>query len=1553
MEVVTATPNTNGVPPYHNHDVHEWSTIDSLTGVLERARLETDHWTANTSSSSHNYGKVVDTRARSNADGAIQQQARRQLEVFQSSVPGGRLQVIKSHTVSSSRWTSKSPTASEHKEITHFTDLELPLNTLDLSSQKSKATVGRSVGRRPPSRPRGRDESSTNTRQTFTSNDVRSSATTNLHRISRLCNQVHENAVKQTFGKYYHKPPIQERERGDGVEINEIESLKNGHTNLVRTKSTSSEDIHLVTPEKDKQNKSIEDLEDLEQLQNWRRTSKIRRSLQFPSAQNKIAKPLDLPVNTGSVRKIREDLETGRRLNTALRGNNVDLDALDQILQSITTPNDKYEQPEKDVSVKKPKRHSFVTVESLQEVKGRLRRTSSPTDDFYNIKKDEEADDGIDTEEIVKTDEMPAIDNLSTQSSRVRSYVYGMEALMKKPILGTGSLESRTSRQVNGTCGNRSEDWYNRRKSYGFEQVHNHHDSINTITKNKLMDSSTDSGICRSSEIVLVPATNKSNGEIGDDKYVITRNGKYNNHNDASVGNVKRYASIFENKKENDVQFIKNKSPLKDYEGTKITIPIVSQEHYQTKQFDKNDSEIKRHSIAVDESKYVTRNFNTNNFRRTSLAINDPYLNDCLDDDLSQGKRHKKVEFCKTEVHFAVDSGRVNIVATDEKPPPTNNFRRRRRNSGTLYNNLLNEANKNGLPVLHFGDTSYEKSMFNGADYEEDDLSDPFNKQNDAFSENTVTVSTNQSNQNYSNVEEEKENVECETPKGILKNKPIKPKPYLLGDDPFCINATNTDEKEIWGIRLKPVQSSTDPPMWKSTVTLKNTLYDKHKDEAPSWENSDPNFNGDLYRPASPVKDESNVHNSIRIISSSTKRSPWTVADRIKQVEEIQKPEMKGYSTKVNIGGGSATVIEDDFKDDKRQLLNKGLVVRIGRDNDNSHTICSKTTTDKDNTTTTTKITIDLSPSPDINEEPSFQFVRLPRASLSNFKSTSLVLNTFKTEKDLQGKSIPQQLEALRRLYEDWHSDNEADKEVQLLMNKPEHEPSKEFDANSSVVSGSWSKMRAFRNMQQQRAKTNAESCFNSHARLEKGSLNASQLNTELKELVTPSPKQSPKLHRKIKLSNRTPTSPVVLRKTYCDSKKQDLRTAYNSEKLSSPSLVGQNVIKTEIDKKFSWKKSWETPVQRNRSPSPIKRLPLTYAPSRLETNTSQSRIDNIDSDDHKTSNRSVLRTPKRSEMAYFGVKMSPKLERKTPETRERLYKTNKGKKEAIPIYENVDTLKNKNKIVKREFDSSILDELTKAADQILQAVNGYAEETEKQEEEKKALRKEKLDTISETKSWKQRGVAKHNCNESQNVAKTKLKHTSSTSSVESVSEFKKLSARRSLESDRQKKKSGSDTSSSRAAATKARRLQRASSREALLQSHGSSSEDLPVSIDVPLRKPRLVRKTKTVQETNVDEKNKKSREKGKSEERIPVGALPTIRHKTAVSTIRSTAEKAQIRERNNRLRNEDAKRKTPSKITTGKSEKNRNISSKDPINHRISTANIKKCNKADVLIRS
>ena len=64
----------------------------------------------------------------------------------------------------------------------------------------------------------------------------------------------------------------------------------------------------------------------------------------------------------------------------------------------------------------------------------------------------------------------------------------------------------------------------------------------------------------------------------------------------------------------------------------------------------------------------------------------------------------KKVEFCKTEIHFAADSGKVNIVETDGKPPPTNKFRRRRRNSS------VGAAASNNAQVRFY----FVKEDFNG-----------------------------------------------------------------------------------------------------------------------------------------------------------------------------------------------------------------------------------------------------------------------------------------------------------------------------------------------------------------------------------------------------------------------------------------------------------------------------------------------------------------------------------------------------------------------------------------------------------------------------------------------------------------------------------------------------------------------------------------------------------------------------------------------------------------------------------------------------------------------
>lgn len=63
MEVVAAAPASVGsgagvVPPFQRRDVEEWSHLDQLTGMLEHARVEKDHWQANTRNSTHQYGKV-------------------------------------------------------------------------------------------------------------------------------------------------------------------------------------------------------------------------------------------------------------------------------------------------------------------------------------------------------------------------------------------------------------------------------------------------------------------------------------------------------------------------------------------------------------------------------------------------------------------------------------------------------------------------------------------------------------------------------------------------------------------------------------------------------------------------------------------------------------------------------------------------------------------------------------------------------------------------------------------------------------------------------------------------------------------------------------------------------------------------------------------------------------------------------------------------------------------------------------------------------------------------------------------------------------------------------------------------------------------------------------------------------------------------------------------------------------------------------------------------------------------------------------------------------
>lgn len=766
---------------------------------------------------------------------------------------------------------------------------------MDLSSEKSKASVGRSVSRRPPSRPRVREElNSVNTDSSskFHTQNLQNTATTNLHRVSRLCHQIHESACKEAFGTYFNhrSQPYQrqeQRQNGDGSEtVTSLENELKSHTNLKRTKSSSSEDLLPQNNDNDK-TKSIEDLEDLEQLRNWRRTSKLRRSLQFPKQinnKNQTNRPPDLPQNTGSVRKIKEDLETGRRLNTALRGNNVDLQALDQILQSISSSSSIYSDQEKETN---KKRNSFVTVETLKEVKGRLRRTSFPSsEDAYKMKKDEETDDGIVTEEVNEPSASP---------SRIKSYIYGMESLNGTSLSGTGSLESR-SKHVNNVM-NRNEDWYNRRKSYGFEQVQHQQEQTSISSRNKSrVESSTDSGICRSSEIVLGPKNDF------DEKLF-----------DAGIhpGSVKKFSTLFEqNSVKKDALNWKNG----DVESTTIRIPIGQNHNTNSDNtnFISNTSawikpeDVKRHSIAVDEYKYVNNKNNDNKHRRTSLAINDNYYPDDSEEN-SNGRKMKKVEFCKTEVHFTPESGRVNIVETDEKPPPTQNFRRRRRNSGIMNDSFPSSSPSTdvNLPTMHFGESTYGKSLYATND---DSIYENLIPKKEVVSCSTVTINSNTNNNVQNHVEEIKE--DNDIIKGILKNKPIKPKPYILGE------TQDNNENSLWGVKLKPVQKE-ERPIWRSTVTVRNTFFEVPENE------KEPEFQKLLksLRPTtSPtVKKNDDIYertynNSVNVVQQQqqdTRRSSWSVADRVKQVEDLQWTENKGYSTKVTIGEGDAIVVEN------------------------------------------------------------------------------------------------------------------------------------------------------------------------------------------------------------------------------------------------------------------------------------------------------------------------------------------------------------------------------------------------------------------------------------------------------------------------------------------------------------------------------------------------------------------------------------------------------------------------------------------------------------------
>uniref|UniRef100_A0A1A9W2K1 Uncharacterized protein n=1 Tax=Glossina brevipalpis TaxID=37001 RepID=A0A1A9W2K1_9MUSC len=525
----------------------------------------------------------------------------------------------------------------------------------------------------------------------------------------------------------------------------------------------------------------------------WRRVSKLRRSFQSSNKTNEslkspasLRKPLDLPENSVSVSKIKADLENGRRLSTVMRNNRLDLTALNTILQSDEI-NAKEEYKAHTI-----KKSSFLTAESLQEIRNKLKKLSDESlykEDFkiHQTQQEKHENERTFNQEISERFKLFS-DNKQANLTFVN--ISGKHA--------SNSLESRVKyKDPNST------EWHLRRKSYGFEKM-----SPPEYKAMFCLDDSTDSGLGRSGELSNWSPTSDTSS-------------KTNNRNSTIIHFEETARS------RTDSNLTRGYLAQKPFEDERQISPI-------DKQFDMN-----RHLIAIDDTHYAL-----DNPRQTTQI----HLNGIYEDNnealhaTSQKNQQKRVEFCKTEVHFATESGRVNIVETDSKPPPTNNFRRRRRSSSvgplqslvksvsavnTSCSTITTAMGTVAVPITLFGEPNLKRAIINTAStaHRIPLESSPEPKTDSAMTHVTITVpSKNDLLPNYSSTSGI-DTADCDTDefislRGILKNKPVKPKPYVLGE-----NIENS--KALWNMHNKleiadkdSKQCSPPPSFLKSQKTV-------------------------------------------------------------------------------------------------------------------------------------------------------------------------------------------------------------------------------------------------------------------------------------------------------------------------------------------------------------------------------------------------------------------------------------------------------------------------------------------------------------------------------------------------------------------------------------------------------------------------------------------------------------------------------------------------------------------------------------------------------------
>lgn len=817
---------------------------------------------------------------------------------------------------------------------------------MDLSSQKTKGSVGRSGsigGRRPPSRPRSLISQSSNTNIFGEESSV-----------FRLCQRLHEEAKSEVFkgfsGSFSDRNSRFKSSRIDsdaesersGVVITDVTnnykdgsidgSVRNG---LSRQKSCSNDNI-------------AGDSDDNDSL--LRRSSKVRRSLQFP-------KPGYSNSETNSI----DDFDWST--TKSLKERAAEIENLLRQGSSNSSPRTSEQSPEpfgKPKLIKK--RDSFVSAETLKEVRDRLKKPNS-------------------SETILKDD------GIVTEKDDSKYFMYDRDEMInganKKPsITGTGSLESRCSNKSSSN-GSRTSEWYRRRKSYGFEQVDEYEKFDNINNKKNQIDSSTDSGICQSSETMGIPSWNKNTESYWN---------KINSESALTSSKPSSTVVKVRVQKDSNETFSSglNSQPSSIYDKTSIYLDNFSEslraENY-TKDDNKRDLQnhlsseptlfdnawIRKSPLPIHKSqdtretlksslrsaknpwilqlrgtKLGERNWDTDENEDSEKSPSTALSKDELtkaDTEGSNQKKNKKVEFCKTEVHFSAESGKFNIVETDGKPPPNDIFRRRKqRNVGPAV-----PKNPNGLPETKFGDTTVEKSLMTSFERPESisekieaelqELSNIVAKTMPKPRETTnVEFKNPSSTWLYDVAEEPVDTSSTDTsstaqPRSILKNYRNS---YFLGEN----EEEQVKPNDSYETSVKPLTSSSTP-LWRSTVVLRNKRFDDIKkknecdrklyssdgetelqtrirnlrktdpDSKKLWERSPySNYNLTPEMKRRSLPDDIFSRNSISTFQkiSRDEMPSLSVAERIKQVEELKS---NNYSTKINFRSGEMTVIQN------------------------------------------------------------------------------------------------------------------------------------------------------------------------------------------------------------------------------------------------------------------------------------------------------------------------------------------------------------------------------------------------------------------------------------------------------------------------------------------------------------------------------------------------------------------------------------------------------------------------------------------------------------------